>query len=122
MSPQVCDITVYTDDPIRQKMSTIIHSQEYVQTLHEIACIDDHIAVLVQAVNHSKAKRDFWKAMSDDPAEFIKRWVSSQKRDMDTLCGEPAERMVEEDEVRKAVQWRERVGESVYLLLGKQRA
>ena len=122
MSPQVFDITVYTEDPIRQRMANILQSPDHIHALHEITKIDDHVAVLVQAINQSKAKRDFWKALADDPAEFIKRWVSSQKRDLDTLCGESPDKMVEEEDARKAIQWREKVGESVYLLLTKQRA
>ena len=46
------------------------------------------LAVLCQAVAHSKAKRDFWRAMSEDPAGFVQRWVSSQKKDLETLMGE----------------------------------
>ncbi|KAF8541210.1 hypothetical protein BDD12DRAFT_732611 [Trichophaea hybrida] len=122
MSPQIHDITVYTDDPIRHKMSAIIHSPTYATTLREIQSIDDHIAVLVQAINHSKAKRVFWRAMAEDPAEFVKRWVSSQKRDLDTLCGEAPGRMVEEEDVKRASLWKDKIGESVYLLLAKQRA
>lgn len=122
MSPQVYDVAVYTDDPIRQKMSAILHSISYANTLREIQSIDDHIAVLVQAINHSKAKRVFWGAMADDPAEFIKRWVSSQKRDLDTLCGEAPSKMVEEEEVKRAGLWKDKIGESVYLLLAKPRA
>jgi SWI/SNF-related matrix-associated actin-dependent regulator of chromatin subfamily D len=121
MSPQVHDITVFVDDPIRSQMQHIIQSPAYISVLREIHAIDDQIAVLVQAINHSKAKRDFWKAMAEDPAEFVKRWVSSQKRDLDTLQGEAPGRTVEEDEVRKAVQWKDRVAESVYMLLAKQR-
>jgi len=119
MSPIVRDITVYTDDPIRQKMSAIIHSPAYTQMLREITTIDEHIALLVQAINHSKAKRDFYKAMSEDPANFIKRWVSSQKRDFDTVCGEAAAGMVEDEEKRNAM-WKERVMEHAYLLLDKR--
>ncbi|KAA8893368.1 hypothetical protein FN846DRAFT_979384 [Sphaerosporella brunnea] len=119
MSPQVHDITVFVDDPIRQQMQAVVQSPSYTSTLREIVTIDDQIAVLVQAINHSKAKRDFWKSMAEDPAEFVKRWVSSQKRDLDTLCGEALSRAVEEDEVRKAVQWKDRVAESVYMLLSK---
>ncbi|KAI5858667.1 hypothetical protein BZA05DRAFT_330538 [Tricharina praecox] len=121
MSPQIHDVTIFIDDPIRQKMHAVMQSPSYIGMLREISTIDDHIAMLVQAINHSKAKRDFWRSLAEDPAEFVKRWVSSQKRDLDTLSGETPGRMVEEDEVRKAAQWKERVAESVYLLLVKQR-
>jgi SWI/SNF-related matrix-associated actin-dependent regulator of chromatin subfamily D len=119
MSPTFHDVTIYTDDPIRQKMVAILHSQTFSQTLREISTIDDHIAVCVQAIAHSKAKRDFLIAMSEDPAAFVKRWVSSQKADLDTLCGEPPGRGVEENDVRSAI-WKERFIESVYLVLSKR--
>lgn len=119
MSPQIHDVTIFIDDPIRQKMQAVMQSPSYISMLREISAIDDNIAVLVQAINHSKAKHDFWRSFSEDPAEFLKRWVSSQKRDLDTLSGETPGRMVEEDDVRKAAQWKDRVSESVYLMLAK---
>ncbi|KAH0605894.1 uncharacterized protein H6S33_004351 [Morchella sextelata] len=116
-SPTVYDITVSIDDPIRAKMAALLSSPSYSASLREIAQIDEQIAVLVQAVNHSKAKRDFWNALAMDPAGFVKRWVGSQKRDLDTLSGETGGGVEEEESRRK--EFYDRVGENVYLLLAR---
>ncbi|KAI5797763.1 hypothetical protein EDC01DRAFT_689197 [Geopyxis carbonaria] len=118
-SPVVFDVKVLIDDPIRQKMSAIVNSPAYNNTLREVLDLDDQLAVLMTAIAHSKAKRDFWNAMAEDPAGFINRWVSSQKRDLDTLMGEGASRTVEEADAGRAM-FREKVQESVYMLLAKQ--
>ncbi|KAI5821069.1 hypothetical protein BZA77DRAFT_238503 [Pyronema omphalodes] len=120
VSPEVFDVTVYTDDPMRYKLASIIQSPSYGNTLREISALDDSIAVLVQAINHSNAKRAFWKSLADDPAEFVKKWVSSQKRDLDILCGEAPGKMVEEEEVKRASLWKDKIAESVYLMLNKR--
>lgn len=100
-------------------MGALLASPSYSAGLREIATIDEQIAVLVQAINHSKAKRDFWNAMGADPAGFVKRWVSSQKRDLDTLSGEGAGLGIEEEETRRK-EFFDKVGENVYLLLARQ--
>ncbi|CAZ85426.1 unnamed protein product [Tuber melanosporum] len=118
-SPAVYDVTVSIDDPIRAKMSALLTSPSNLQGLREISTIDEQIALLVQSINHSKAKRDFWHAMSVDPADFVKRWVSSQKRDLDTLNGEAIGVGVEDEEMRRK-EFFDKVGENVYLLLSRQ--
>lgn len=99
-------------------MAALLSSPAYSAGLREISQIDEQIAVLVQGLNHSKAKRDFWHAMSVDPAGFVKRWVSSQKRDLDTLSGETGGN-VEDEETRRR-EFFDKVGENVYLLLARQ--
>ena len=116
-SQEVYDVVVNVDDPIRARMGAVVASPTYAQALGEILKLDDQTAVLCQAVAHSKAKRDFWRAFSEEPAGFVKRWVSSQKRDMETLMGEIEK--VEESEERSAV-WKDKINESVYLLLARQ--
>ncbi|PWW74746.1 hypothetical protein C7212DRAFT_298809 [Tuber magnatum] len=118
-SPAVHDVTVSVDDPIRAKMSALLTSPSNLQGLREISTTDEQIALLIQSINHSKAKRDFWHAMSIDPAGFVKRWVSSQKRDLDTLNGEGIGVGVEDEEMRRK-EFFDKVGENVYLLLSRQ--
>lgn len=112
-SPYVYDIVVPVDDPIRQKMQETLQSRTFVSSQAESQAIDKRIAVIIQAINRSKAKYDFWKAMSLDPAGFIQRWVGSQKRDLEMILGESD---VDHGEVRRA-EFFERMGENVHLLL-----
>ena len=123
MSPEVYDITVNVDDPIRTKMSAVVPNphlpnySQYVENLRNIAALDDQTAVLAQAVMQSKMKRDFLMGIATDPAGFVKRWCASQKKDMETLLGE-GEAVTEEEE-RQAM-WKGKLGESVYMLLARQ--
>ena len=63
-------------------------NKAYSQTLRQIAQLDDSLALVIQAVAHSKAKHNFYSAMAKDPANFIKRWLSSQQRDLEVIVGE----------------------------------
>lgn len=83
----VYDIPVALDDPLRAQMIAVTQSPSHAPTLQNIARIDDQIALLVQAMAHSKAKHGFFTSMSNDPANFVKRWISCQKRDLDVVLG-----------------------------------
>lgn len=86
--PTVYDIRVATEDPIRAKILALVQDPEYVAVLKQINQVDDALAVIVQAIQHSKAKHTFYRSMSKDPVNFIKRWMSSQKRDLEVIMGE----------------------------------
>ncbi|KAI9761544.1 MAG: hypothetical protein M4579_000935 [Chaenotheca gracillima] len=91
--PTIYDIRVPLDDPLRARMSALISlnssmNPSYTATLRNIAQHDDNLAMIVQAITHSKAKHGFFTAMSKDPAGFVKRWTSSQRRDLEVILGE----------------------------------
>lgn len=56
--------------------------------LRSISSLDDQLAIIVQALHHSKAKHSFYTNLSQDPVTFIRRWLLSQKRDLETILGE----------------------------------
>lgn len=85
--PTVYDIPVALDDPLRARMIAVTQAPLHAPSLHNIARTDDQIASLVQSMAHSKAKHAFFTSMSKDPANFVKRWISSQKRDLDVVLG-----------------------------------
>ena len=87
-APTIYDIRVSVEDPLRAKMVALTSNPSYAQTLRRISALDDDLAVIIQAIAHSTAKRNFYKAMSKDPVNFIKRWMSSQKRDLEVILGE----------------------------------
>jgi len=39
-------------------------------------------------IGNSKSKHTFFDAFSKNPTEFIGKWLSSQKRDLDIIAGE----------------------------------
>ncbi|KAK8134066.1 hypothetical protein PG984_006078 [Apiospora sp. TS-2023a] len=86
--PTVYDIRVAVDDPLKEKMVTFLNNPGYASMLKEVALLDDQLATIVQAVHVSKSKHAFLSSLSEDPATFVKDWLSSQKRDLDIIMGE----------------------------------
>ncbi|KAI1178242.1 hypothetical protein F4777DRAFT_131031 [Nemania sp. FL0916] len=86
--PTIYDVRVAVDDPLREKMSEFLNNAGYVSMLKEVSSLDEQLAIIIQAVHVSKAKHDFLKALSEDPANRIRNWLSSQKRDLDVILGE----------------------------------
>lgn len=56
--------------------------------LHNILQIDDDLALLVQKMHATNAKRKFYDRLSKDPAAFVQRWISSQQRDLEVIMAE----------------------------------
>ncbi|KAK3949409.1 SWI-SNF complex subunit [Pseudoneurospora amorphoporcata] len=128
--PTIYDIRVSVDDPLRSKHPVpFIHDPSYAQTLREIQQLDESLAVLIQAICDSKAKHTFMTSMEADPVGFVKKWLSSQKRDLEVIMGE-ATRAGAAAEDPVGDEWRRggkgsvwdtmNAKESVNLLLSKQ--
>jgi SWI/SNF-related matrix-associated actin-dependent regulator of chromatin subfamily D len=128
-APTIFDIQVALEDPLRPIMATMFRSKDYVDTLQTISTLDEQLALIVQAIAQAKAKHAFFTSMSKDPVNFVKRWISSQRRDLEVILGE-ATRGGGEDGVDE--EWRrggkdgvwgsEVARESVSLWLAKQKA
>ncbi|EGX89214.1 SWI-SNF complex subunit (BAF60b), putative [Cordyceps militaris CM01] len=86
--PTVYDVQVTIDDPLRASLQELINNPQYLAMLKDISGLDEQLARLVQAVSASKAKHTFMKSLGDDPATFVKNWLSSQKRDLEVIMGE----------------------------------
>ena len=72
--------------PVMTPMTPLpAHDTEALKTL---AQLDDSLALTVQVINNSKAKHAFLDSLSRDPANFVKRWISSQRRDIAIILGE----------------------------------
>src|SRR5262249_96676 len=82
------DIRVATDDLLRLRILSMSQNPEYATTLKQITGLDDQLALIVQAIAHEKARHSFFKAFAKDPSVFLKRWISSQKRDLQFIMGE----------------------------------
>ncbi|KAF2415790.1 hypothetical protein EJ08DRAFT_654836 [Tothia fuscella] len=103
----VYDVTVLEDDPLRTRITnTLWHSSTHVKILQQIVDIDDQIALVVQAITQGKAKHGFYEAMAKDPVGFLKRWISSQRRDMEVILGESTRGMGSADEGGLGEEWR----------------
>lgn len=86
--PSVYDVQVALDDPVRPLMHELLHPKGAPETLMQIKTIDEQIALLIAAIGQSKAKHAFFTSMAKDPVAFVKRWLSSQKRDLEVMLGE----------------------------------
>lgn len=86
--PTIYDIRVAVDDPLRQKMIALTSNPQYAASIRQISLLDDQLALIIQALMHSKARHSFYTALSKDPATFIRRWLNSQRRDLETILGE----------------------------------
>lgn len=86
--PTVYDVRVAVDDPLRAKLFPFAHNPQYASMLREVAGLDDQLAHLVQAIAASRAKHTFLSSMAEDPANFVRGWLSSQKRDLEVVMGE----------------------------------
>lgn len=69
-------------------MIALTSNPQYAQNIRQIAALDDQLALVIQALTHSKAKHSFYTALSKDPANFVRRWTNSQRRDLETILGE----------------------------------
>ncbi|KAK4999177.1 SWI/SNF and RSC complex subunit Ssr3 [Elasticomyces elasticus] len=84
----IYDIPVSLPSPLRQKMQLISSSPTHLANLQQIVQLDDALALTVQKINHTNAKRKFYDSLSRDPARFVKRWISSQQRDLEVILAE----------------------------------
>lgn len=87
-TPTVYDIQVAVEDPLRTKMMALTQNPQYTAGMRQIASLDDQVALIVQALNHSRARHSFYTALSNDPATFLRRWTNSQRRDLETILGD----------------------------------
>lgn len=126
--PTVYDIQVLVDDPLRSTMQPLINNSQYASMLKDVTVLDEQLARLIQATAVSKAKHSFFTSLSEDPATFVKSWLSSQKRDLDVILGEAGKGggdALAADEWRRgganSVWTTQNARESVNVLLSRQR-
>ncbi len=86
--PTIYDIQVQVDDPLKAALASYLTNPIYANNLREIATHDQHTAILIQSIMNSKSKHQFFDALSKNPTDFIAKWLSSQKRDLEVLAGE----------------------------------
>ena len=99
----------------------------YAGTLRDIATLNDELSAIIQALAHSKSKHSFLSTLGKDPANYLVKWISSQKRDLEVICGEASRGGGEDvsgDEWRRggagSVWGSENVRESVNLMLSSR--
>ncbi|KKA27490.1 hypothetical protein TD95_001967 [Thielaviopsis punctulata] len=86
--PTVYDLRVLVEPPVKAQIVRFISHPSYANMLHEVAVMDDQLATLVQAISVSKAKRTFFTSVANDPVSFLRKWLSSQQRDLEVISGQ----------------------------------
>jgi len=127
--PTIYDIRVLVDDPLRAALDTYLSNPSYPQSLLEITNLNDQVALLVQKISNSKWKHTFFESLSKNPTEFIAKWLSSQKRDLEIISGDATRGGGDDasgDEWRRggkdSIWGSDNVRESVNLMVNKSRA
>lgn len=86
--PTIYDLHVPLPNPLVHQLARLHTSKQNMQDLHRIVKTDDDLALLVQKLHQTNAKRKFHDNLAKDPANFVRRWVSSQKRDLEVVLAE----------------------------------
>lgn len=87
----IYDIEVEVDDTLRDQMKGFLTST---QSLAEIAQLDSKIHEQIEHINQLRLNREFFMSFSDDPQDFINKWLVSQSNDLKTMLdlnGNPEE-------------------------------
>lgn len=86
--PTVYDIRVPLPNPLKHQLQRFQSSKSHIGDLQTIVRTDEDLALLVQKVHQTNAKRKFYDNLAKDPTSFIKRWTSSQQRDLEVILAE----------------------------------
>jgi SWI/SNF-related matrix-associated actin-dependent regulator of chromatin subfamily D len=87
----IYDIDVDIDDTLRDQMKGFLNST---QSLVEIAQLDAKIGEHIDQLNQLRINREFYMSFSEDPQDFINKWLISQSNDLKTMMdqsGNPEE-------------------------------
>lgn len=76
------DIDVEIEDPIKGIMNNFLLST---QNQQEITLLDNKIHETVDTINQLKNNRQFLTSFSQDPQQFIDKWLMSQNRDLKVM-------------------------------------
>ncbi|KAG8628965.1 hypothetical protein KVT40_002830 [Elsinoe batatas] len=84
----IYDVLVPLPSPLDAAIKKLATDTTHIARLREIQDIDADIAVIVQAISRATQKHKFLTSLSEDPVRFVRRWVGSQKRDLEIFLAE----------------------------------
>lgn len=87
-APTIYDVRVPLPNTIIAQFHKFHGNRAHISDLQTIIRTDDELALLVQKIHQTNAKRKFYENLAKDPASFVKRWFSSQMRDQDVIFAE----------------------------------
>lgn len=89
----IYDIDVEVDDQLRDQMKNFLSSSQ-TQSLAEVAQLDAKINEQIEQINQLRLNREFFMSFSEDPQDFINKWLISQSNDLKSMLdlnGNPEE-------------------------------
>lgn len=90
--PTIYDLRIPLSNPLNPRLTRFHQnhqsSPQHIKTLQQITSLDSDLALLVQQIHHTNAKRKFYENLAKDPVGFVKRWTSSQRRDLEVVLAE----------------------------------
>jgi SWI/SNF-related matrix-associated actin-dependent regulator of chromatin subfamily D len=86
--PTIYDVRVMVDDGLRGQAVAFFQNPELAGVLKDVNLLDEQLITLVQAIHDSKVRHDFLTSLAKDPVNFVRQWLSSQKRDTEVIMGE----------------------------------
>lgn len=78
----IYDVEVEVEDTLKDHMKNFIFSSN---SLQEVATIDSKIHELIEQINQARINREFFLSFSEDPQDFIFKWIVSQSRDLKAM-------------------------------------
>ncbi|KAK4543175.1 hypothetical protein LTR36_005725 [Oleoguttula mirabilis] len=87
-APTVYDLRIPLPNPLMHQLTRFHTSKSHLATLQTLVKTDDDLALLAQHIHATNAKRKFHDNLAKDPASFVKRWISSQQRDLEVVLAE----------------------------------
>jgi len=81
----IYDITVEVDDNLRDQMKGFLNTSQS-QSMLEVAQLDVKIHEQIEQINQQRISREFFMSFSDDPQDFINKWLISQSNDLKTMA------------------------------------
>ena len=78
---------------LRDQMKNFLNASQ-TQSLAEVAQLDARIHEQIDQINQYRVSREFFMSFSEDPQDFINKWLISQSNDLKTmldLSGNPEE-------------------------------
>lgn len=109
----VFDVPIQVDDARRHSLLRMLSSWH--ADAGTLRHLDDAIVQDVQALNLLADQQNFYKELSNDPCNFLERWVASQARDLKVIY---SDRAFNEESVRHSSFYNDEIlRESLHLFL-----
>jgi SWI/SNF-related matrix-associated actin-dependent regulator of chromatin subfamily D len=84
---------VEIDDSVRDQMKSFLTTSQ-AQSLVEVGQLDAQIHDQIEQINQLRLNREFFMSFSEDPQDFINKWLISQSSDLKVMLdmnGNPEE-------------------------------